>query len=74
MYLRTHILDLMREPNRHLSFEQGIDFCLGAPLARMEAQIAINTLLQKMPNLKLKRSSESLKWSRGLILRGLEVC
>jgi len=41
-------LDLTRDPNKHVSFGQGIHFCLGAPLARMEAQIAINTLLSRI--------------------------
>ena len=47
-------LNLAREPNKHISFGQGIHFCLGAPLARMESQIAINTLLKRIPNLQLK--------------------
>ena len=38
-----------REPNRQLGFGFGIHYCLGAPLARMEAQIAISTLLRKVP-------------------------
>jgi cytochrome P450 len=65
-------LDITREPNRHLSFGQGIHFCLGAPLARMEAQIAINTLLQRMPGLRLKVSPDSLRWRPSMILRGLD--
>jgi len=65
-------LDITREPNKHLSFGQGIHFCLGAPLARMEAQIAINTLLRRMPDLRLKVSSDSLHWRPSMILRGLD--
>ncbi len=65
-------LDITREPNRHLSFGQGIHFCLGAPLARMEAQIAINTLLRRMPDLRLKVSPGSLRWRPSMILRGLD--
>jgi cytochrome P450 len=65
-------LDITREPNRHLSFGQGIHFCLGAPLARIEAQIAINTLLDRMPDLRLKVPPGSLLWRPSMILRGLD--
>jgi len=66
-------LDLGREPNRHLAFGQGVHYCLGAPLARLEGQIAISTLLRRMPDLRLAVAPESLRWRRGLILRGLEA-
>jgi hypothetical protein len=66
-------LDITREPNKHLSFGHGIHFCLGAPLARMEAQIAINTLLCRMPDLRLKVSTASLRWHPSMILRGLDA-
>jgi pimeloyl-[acyl-carrier protein] synthase len=46
-------LDLSRTPNRHLAFGGGIHFCLGAPLARMEARIAIPALLARLPGLEL---------------------
>ena len=64
-------LDITRIDNRHLAFGKGIHHCLGAPLARMEGQIAISTLLARMPDLRLKGSSESLSWHPGLTLRGL---
>jgi cytochrome P450 len=64
-------LDIEREPNKHLSFGHGIHYCLGAALARLEAQIAINALLGRMPDLRLKGSPESLRWRRSFILRGL---
>jgi cytochrome P450 len=64
-------LQITREPNRHLSFGQGIHFCLGAPLARMEAQIAFTTLLQRLPDLKLKNPPSSLRWRPSIFLRGL---
>jgi cytochrome P450 PksS len=66
-------LNLTREPNKHLSFGQGIHFCLGAPLARMEAQIAINTLLRRTAGLRVKVASESLRWRPSMFLRGLEA-
>ena len=65
-------LNLTREPNKHLSFGQGIHFCLGAPLARMEAQIAINTMLSRMTGLELKASADSLRWRPSMFLRGLD--
>jgi cytochrome P450 len=64
-------LDITRTDNRHLAFGKGVHHCLGAPLARMEGQIAISTLLRRMPNLRLKGSPESLSWRPGMILRGL---
>jgi cytochrome P450 len=65
-------LDVTRADNKHLAFGKGIHFCLGAPLARMEGQIAIGTLLRRMPNLRLADSPESLTWRPGMVLRGLE--
>jgi cytochrome P450 PksS len=65
-------LDIIREPNKHLTFGQGVHFCLGAPLARLEGQIAINTLLARKPKLRLSCPLKSLRWRRGLVLRGLE--
>ena len=65
-------LDLTREPNRHLAFGQGVHFCLGAPLARLEGQIAINTLLRRIPDLRLAVPRASLRRRPGLVLHGLK--
>jgi cytochrome P450 PksS len=66
-------LDIMREPNRHLAFGLGAHFCLGASLARLEAQIAIGTLLNRCQELQLTVAPQRLRWRRGLVLRGLEA-
>ena len=65
-------LDLTREPNRHLAFGQGVHFCLGAPLARLEGQIAINTLLRRIPDLRLAVPPQALRRRPGLVLHGLK--
>ena len=66
-------LDITRENNKHLAFGQGIHYCVGAPLARLEGQIAVNTLIQRMPDLHLSIASDQLRWRGGFILRGLEA-
>jgi len=63
-------LDLGREPNKHVSFGLGIHYCLGAPLARLEGQIAVQTLVNRFPNLRLATPAESLKWRTGVLMRG----
>jgi cytochrome P450 len=65
-------LDLARDPNKHLAFGRGVHHCLGAPLARMEGQIAITALLQRFPDVRLDAEPGSLRWRRGLFLRGLQ--
>ncbi|MBV9582591.1 MAG: cytochrome P450, partial [Chloroflexi bacterium] len=65
-------LDLARSPNPHVAFGQGIHYCLGAPLARLEAQIAFETLLQRFTDIQLAASPESLMWQRGIFVRGVE--
>jgi cytochrome P450 len=64
-------LDITRSDNRHIVFSHGIHYCLGAPLARIEAQIAINTLLRRMPALQL--STDTLEWRETVTLRGLKA-
>jgi cytochrome P450 len=64
-------LDITRSDNRHIAFGMGIHFCLGAPLARMEGQIAINTLLARLPRLTL--ATDQPQFRQSLTLRGLEA-
>jgi cytochrome P450 len=64
-------LDVARRDNRHIAFGFGIHFCLGAPLARIEGQVAIGTLLRRMPAVKLV--SDTPKWRESSVLRGLKT-
>src|SRR5207237_6230524 len=61
-------LDLARPDNRHLAFGWGIHFCLGAPLARVEGQIAIGALARRLPALAL--ATDRPEWREGSALRG----
>ena len=70
---RPDELDLTREPNRHLAFGLGVHYCLGAPLARLEGQIAINTLLRRVPDLRLAVPMDRLRWRPGLVLHGMKA-
>ena len=63
-------LDLIRDENHHLAFSDSIHYCLGAALARIQSQIAINTLVQRLPNLKL--NTEKLEWRKNINIRGLK--
>lgn len=72
-FANPDMLDLTRAPNRHLAFGQGVHFCLGAPLARLEGQIAFNTLLQRTRDLQLAVSPAALRWQGGLVIRGLQA-
>jgi cytochrome P450 len=64
-------LDLARADNRHIAFGLGIHFCLGAPLARVEGQIAIGTLVRRLPKLALEGAQPEYRQS--LTLRGLKA-
>lgn len=65
-------IDFARNTERHLAFGFGIHYCVGAPLARMEGRIALNTLLQRCPHLRLTTAVDTLSWRFNPILRGLQ--
>ncbi len=67
---RPDELDLRRSPNRHVTFGSGIHFCLGAPLARLEAQIAIPALIERFPDMRLA-DDDPPEWLDALIMRGM---
>jgi cytochrome P450 len=62
-------LDITRSPNRHLAFSTGPHFCLGAPLARLEGQVAIQRIFQRFPQIRL--TSGALTWRPNVFLRGV---
>ncbi|MFC4128752.1 cytochrome P450 family protein [Nocardia rhizosphaerae] len=55
----------------HLAFGHGIHFCVGAPLARLEADIAFTALLARHPGLRLAETAESVRWQTSTLIRGL---
>lgn len=65
--------DIARAPTQHIGFGHGIHFCLGAPLGRMEGEIAFTSLLSRFPSLRLAVPPTALRWGHGdgLVLRGL---
>jgi pimeloyl-[acyl-carrier protein] synthase len=64
-------LDLTRSDNRHIAFGWGIHFCLGAPLARVEGQVALDMLVRRLPRLELV--TDSPEYRQSLTLRGLKT-
>ncbi len=72
-YTNPDVLDIDRAESRHLAFGHGIHHCLGAPLARMEGQLALGSLLRRFPELRLAVPDHELHWGHGdgLVLRGL---
>ncbi len=65
-----HKFDVTREDIDHVAFGGGRRYCLGAPLARLEAQIGVRTLITRFPNLRL--AEQELQWKKVPIFRGLE--
>jgi pimeloyl-[acyl-carrier protein] synthase len=64
--------DITRDPNEHVAFGEGIHFCIGAPLARMEARITFEAMLERFPRLRLKDPAMKPVYKGSYFLRGLE--
>jgi len=69
-FSQPDVLDVTRAIDKHLAFGQGIHYCLGAPLARLEGQIALESLLHRLPDLHLAVAPEAIQWRGNLVLRG----
>jgi cytochrome P450 PksS len=65
-------LDVARKPNPHLAFGDGVHFCVGSHLARMEAEIAFGCLLRRLPELRLACPAHDLQWRAAPVVRGLK--
>jgi cytochrome P450 len=57
---RAEAFDISRRPNRHIAFGSGVHFCIGAPLARLEARVALRAILQRLPRLEL--AADDVEW------------
>jgi cytochrome P450 len=66
-------LDISRATAGHLAFGYGIHHCVGAPLARLEGEIALGRLLKRFPDLALDGEPAELRWNRSTLMRGLSV-
>ncbi|MEU4348229.1 cytochrome P450 [Streptomyces sp. NPDC023838] len=71
-YAEPSRFDIRRDPRGHVAFGHGIHYCLGAPLARLEARIAIRSLLERCPGLALDIHPAALTWRSGMLVRGPE--
>lgn len=65
-------LDIHRLYNPHIAFGKGIHYCLGAPLARMEGEVALSTLFRRLPNLRLAAPVDALEWRLVPLFRSLK--
>jgi cytochrome P450 len=63
--------DITRDPNDHLAFGEGIHFCIGSPLARLEAQVVFSLMLERFPKLRLRDPGAKLQYKGSYFLRGL---
>jgi len=67
------VLDVGRDAGGHLAFGHGIHYCLGAPLARLEGEVAFGALLSRFPSLSLAVPESSLHWRPSSLIHGLET-
>ncbi len=66
-------MDVTRAPGAHMAFGHGIHYCVGAPLARMEGEIALRGLIERFPALTPAADPVELRWRDSMLIRGLET-
>ncbi len=66
-------LDVGRDAGGHVSFGHGIHYCLGAPLARLEGEVAFGALIERFPSLSLAADPATLRWRPSSLIHGLET-
>jgi len=71
VFQNPHTFDFRRDSKRHLAYGKGVHVCLGAPLARIEAQEVVSTLVQRFKKIELHVDPDKLEWRKDLALRGL---
>lgn len=69
-FIEPHRFEITRDEGRHLSFGLGIHYCIGAPLVKLEAEIAFETIVRRFPRIAL--AAEKLEWQEHPIFRGLK--
>jgi cytochrome P450 len=69
-FAHANQFDITRSPNPHVAFGHGVHYCLGAPLARLEARVALTAILERLPNLA-RASKWPLPPTEALILNGV---
>jgi cytochrome P450 len=69
-FAQPELYDIHRTGARHLGFGMGVHYCLGAPLARLEARVALETLCEHLPGIALATDDEPLRWQTNPIVRG----
>jgi cytochrome P450 len=70
-FAEPDLFDIGREDTKHVAFGRGSHYCLGAPLARLEGEIALTTLLRRLPGLRLGVSQDELRWRPVPLFRSL---
>jgi cytochrome P450 len=70
-WLDADVMNLRRKPGQHLTFGHGIHYCVGAPLARLEAHIAFGKLLPRFPKMELAVEPDDLVWRASTLVKGL---